>query len=86
MPNQPPIPPNIPLINAIKATNAINIAPTLSANCIPDEAPAAAASKIFAGFSNSTFSISSLNFSVCGYKILANNRPAGAAIKEAAIK
>ena len=47
------MPPRIPLTNAINATKASNIAPTLRASCKPEEAPAAAASIILAGFSSS---------------------------------
>ena len=80
------MPPKIPLIRAIRAINATNIAPILNAIVIPAPAPEAMASSALDGLSNSTFSISSLNFSVCGYNIFANNKPAGAAIKEAAIR
>ena len=75
------------LIKAIKPTNAINIAPTFNANCIPALAPPAIASSTLVGFSLSSASgCLSVNCSVCGNKIFANNKPAGAAMKDAAIK
>ena len=86
-PTMPPKLLKIQLIKAITDTNAINIAPTFSAKCIPSRAPFAKASIALDGFSTSapSFNISSV-FSVCGNMILANNKPPGAAIKEAAIK
>ena len=77
----------MPLINAIKPTNAINIAPTFNASCIPALAPPAIASSTLVGFSESLSSgCLSENCSVCGNINFANNKPAGAAINDAAIK
>ncbi|MNI73517.1 hypothetical protein D3C73_1295300 [compost metagenome] len=80
----------MPFNRAISAINASSIAPTFSANCMPEAAPEAAASITLAGRSSSAinFVASSLSwvFSVSGTISLANSRPPGAAMNEAAIR
>ena len=87
MPNHPPTPPRTPLTTAINATNANSMAPTFKASDSPEEAPVAAASITFTGAtSSSTSSSTELGVSVSGCNILANNKPPGADMKQAAIK
>ena len=86
MPTTPPAQPMRPFNKAISAIKASNMAPTLSAKCIPEAAPLAAASKMLAYLSSSlsTSASSFLTSWVSGMMILAISKPPGAAIKLAA--